>query len=411
MKRLISNAAVLTISVATLTATGPRAHRLVLVDLGALPGQTFSSAHLINDRGHIVGMSPVSGDRRAFIWRRREMTDLGTLGGATATATAMNERGQVVGWSLTGSGETHAFLWDEGTMFDLGTLGGPTSTATSINRRGQIVGSSITPSGETHAFLWDEMMIDLGTLGGDFSQAADINDRGQIVGSSRPASSLLAHAFVWDKGVMTDLGTLPGGDSSSALAINRRGQILGQSTSETAPRAVIWDRGIGLGGFGPGFDVSTPIALNRRGQATGWHLPNGADTRGFFWANGVFVEFGTLGGRFSLPRDLNDRGQGGWRELYRQRRPRLRLAGRRDGRPWYAGGHWQRRHGHQQPRPDRRLERRPRRAVDPALTIGPGATTEDMKDESRASRLSRPAPRRTGPFPAVRTGTWPRAGP
>ena len=51
---------------------------------------------------------------------------------------------------------------------ELGTLGGQSSLASAINEHRQIVGSSETAAGETHAFLWENgHMTDLGTLGGD----------------------------------------------------------------------------------------------------------------------------------------------------------------------------------------------------------------------------------------------------
>ncbi len=63
------------------------------------------------------------------------------------------------------------------------------------------MGYSQTASGEwvTHAFLWEGgQMTDLGTLGGYFSVAQAINDRGQVVGSSHTASGE-NHAVLWSK--------------------------------------------------------------------------------------------------------------------------------------------------------------------------------------------------------------------
>jgi probable HAF family extracellular repeat protein len=49
-------------------------------------------------------------------------------------------------------------------MIDLGLLGGSTGTASAINRRGQVVGASDIASGGQHAFLWQNgTMTDLGT--------------------------------------------------------------------------------------------------------------------------------------------------------------------------------------------------------------------------------------------------------
>ena len=50
------------------------------------------------------------------------------------------------------------------------------------------------------------------------------NDNGQIVSSSENAS-FDEHAFLWQNGIMTDLGTLPEGSYSYAYGINDNGQI------------------------------------------------------------------------------------------------------------------------------------------------------------------------------------------
>jgi probable HAF family extracellular repeat protein len=76
---------------------------------------------------------------------------------------------------------------------------------------------------------------DLGTLGGNSSSASGINDRGQIVGFSTTASGDF-HAFLYENGVMTDLGTLPGSNFSVANGINNRGDVVGASGGH----AVLW---------------------------------------------------------------------------------------------------------------------------------------------------------------------------
>ena len=74
-----------------------------------------------------------------------------------------------------------------------------------------------------HAFLWQNgTMTDLGTLGGTCPvplcvtvQAVTINRKGQVAGRSVTALGE-EHAFFWEDGTMTDLGTLGGTFSQSA---------------------------------------------------------------------------------------------------------------------------------------------------------------------------------------------------
>jgi len=234
---------------------------------------------------------------------------LGTLAGPgfdgwSSNAYAINPKGQVVGSSEPASGVgLHAFLWEKGVMSDLGTLGGGSSgpgviiesIAYGINPAGQVVGWSNTAEGRSsHAFLWEKgVMTDLGTLGGNSSEARAINPSGQVVGFSQTVSDTGNHAFLWEKGVMTDLGTL-GGCCSEAYDINPSGQVVGASymAGNATYHAFLWEKGVmtDLGTLGGIWSYAR--GLNLSGQVVGASGTASGGYHAALWEKGVWTDLG-----------------------------------------------------------------------------------------------------------------------
>ncbi len=199
-------------------------------------------------------------------------------------------------------------------MTDLGTLGGSDgASAWAINDAGQVVGES-----GQKAFLWQNgVMADLGTLGGRTGAAYDINEAGQVVGTSSTSTATIeSHPFHWRDGVMTDLGTL-GGIIGGASAINDVGQVVGWSTLDpnvTDPyytHAFLWQDGVmtdlgTLGGV-----MSAANAINDVGQVVGTSSTATGERHAFLWQNGVMTDLGTLESACTdyAARDINNAGQ------------------------------------------------------------------------------------------------------
>lgn len=233
-----------------------------LSTLGGNNNQAFG----LNNRGQIVGdaenstldpscIAPQVLDYEAVMWspdsRHAQMLSP-YAGDAVGIALAVNDKGQVAGASgycasVSFSIGVHALLWQSsspGSPTYLGGFGGAmNNVAWALNNRGQVVGFSDLPGdATTHAFLWKKgtRIVDLGTLPGDlFSFAFGINERGKVVGMSCDAS-FNCRAFIWQRGVMTDLNTLIPSSSTLYLtigaSINNAGQITGygfeQSTGD-----------------------------------------------------------------------------------------------------------------------------------------------------------------------------------
>src|ERR1041384_6896615 len=97
-------------------------------------------------------------------------------------------------------------------------------------------------------------LIDLGTLGGPGSRLEGdskvLNNAGTVVGDADTSNPGVQHAFRWQKGVLTDLGALPGGNFSHPISLNDTGLSVGCSengvnaplTGSPELNAVLWDK-------------------------------------------------------------------------------------------------------------------------------------------------------------------------
>jgi probable HAF family extracellular repeat protein len=201
-----------------------------MTDLGAMNG-TLSIARGINNAGQVVGLAIVGGIGTGFLYNGSTMVNLNVLIGIPCNGCAINNNGQIVGQCFpSGSSYGSGFTYN-GTLTLVGNYYG--SIAQAVNSSGWV---TVNPAASTsHAFIYNHGAVtDLGTLWSSVSFAEGINDNGEVVGMSYVAVDN-PHAFLYSEGRMSDLNTLAVPGSGLTLtygyAINAKGQIVGTAVN------------------------------------------------------------------------------------------------------------------------------------------------------------------------------------
>jgi probable HAF family extracellular repeat protein len=318
--------------------------RYTVTDLGTLDGGTYSEPYFITHIGLVSGTASLpDGTQHAVLWFRGLNFDIGVpgLGGPNSISFSTNDSIQAIGEAetstsdpnsedfcgfkalgLPSSGTCLPFLWQNGVMSPLATLGGPNGVANMINNQGQVVGLAETsikdpkcPAPQVLHFepvIWEKGKVQkLPTIHDDPDGAAfGINDNGQVVGASGDCTTFNAntlvnlqplHALLWQKGTVTDLGSLGGtGQGMGILAfnLNNRGQVVGFSDIKDDKyfHAFLWNKETGMKDLGTlsGDVRSVALGINDRGDVTGLSLDMDFNPTAFLWHNGVLTDLNTL---------------------------------------------------------------------------------------------------------------------
>jgi probable HAF family extracellular repeat protein len=137
---------------------------------------------------------------------------------------------------------------------------------------------------EDRCLLSSYTVTDLGFI----HEAFALNDVGQVVGYGNAFDGDRGHGYLWDQGVLTDLGDLRGG-SVRPFGINNAGQIVGGAPGG----AFLWQDGV----FGDLGGLQTASGINNASQIVGG---------GLLWQDGNITNLGDLGGGGTTAQAIND---------------------------------------------------------------------------------------------------------
>ena len=197
------------------------------IDLGLADGQATEGTS-INDAGTIVGSVWQFGNGffsiGGFVYKSGVMRTMQGLAGLyLLEPAAINASEKIVGTAQDGHGGSSLVVWETPDAAPK-LLGGMHRVGiAALNDRGDIaVTDEVSPGINYNALLWrDGVSLNLGNLTDTSvdhpsTEANAMNSSGQIVGTSQVAAvrysnaspDKLMHPFLWENGVMRDLGTL-----------------------------------------------------------------------------------------------------------------------------------------------------------------------------------------------------------
>lgn len=261
--------------------------------LPLLPGMSYSWAYDINESGQVVGYSSTAdgSSSQAFVWTAAGgMQALaGTLGGPRTQADGINDQGLIVGIASLPNGDGgHIVVWENGVMRDGQTFATGSTTPWDLNNAGMAVGQW-DPSNSAFAWTASGGTVALAGLGGTGSIPLASNDLGQVVGWYRKGTATINTAFLWENGVIRDLGTL-GGASSVGMAINSSGQVVGRADvpvkgTQHVHRAFLWTAAAGMKDLGSitGRQWAQALDINETGWVVGQTWLSSGASRATLW--------------------------------------------------------------------------------------------------------------------------------
>lgn len=261
-----------------------------VTDIGAF-GVNRSRLYRVNEWGEAAGYS-----NSCVFWDGDSLTSLDGREGRD-----LNNAGQVVGWENMGPPNYFNFpaLFEKGRIDTLGIFPDQImGKAWAINEIGDVVGEATYPYRVTHAFLWEQGTVtDLGTLGGSASFAHGINDLPSptVVGWSHAPTSYVAFSWSSETGIR-NLGTLPGLTTSLAYDVNNSNLIVGLSHDRFLPFAVRWvNFKIEKLAVPPGFTYTSAYGVNEAGDIFGCAYNTTADSTAYMWpASGGYSNLNEL---------------------------------------------------------------------------------------------------------------------
>jgi probable HAF family extracellular repeat protein len=308
-----------------------------VIDLGVIPGGTFTLAAGINDLGTVLGTADgapatvfESGDStqtasctnltQPFVWTVKKgfttAPALPVIAGIwiddpthqrsacvnPVYASGLNNSGQVIASNSKDFGTyLNGYLWNGPKGVSLYASDYQDST-NAINDLGVIAGQALNYPVVSQATVWKGgVETYLGGLiaGARCNGANSINIRGTVAGWSALTAGTCGfgavpppHAVLWENGSIKDLGTLPGDISSVATRISPAGVVIGTSGNTVASgslfffepqvtgRPFVWSQGRGMEDLNEHIDSHLDWVLNSVADINAWGQIVGTGTHG-----------------------------------------------------------------------------------------------------------------------------------